>query len=325
MENRVGLALKGVAMGIAEVIPGVSGGTIAFITGIYERLLNAIKSFDAKAIGLIFKGDFKQFWAKIDGNFLLTLFFGMATGLLSGVFVISYLIKNHIEPLWGFFFGLIIASVIYIGKQVKKWSLNNIILLIAGIALAYFLVAMHPMQGNRAYWYVFLSGVIAISALIMPGISGSFMLLILGMYTIIIPDVKTFLTTGSLDSLLLLAVFGTGMIVGLFTFARVMSWAFKYHHQNTLVILTGFMIGSLYKIWPWRIALSWLDKQNNTIQSGMESIAKITSEHNKVITEKLVMPSDYTISDPRTITVIVAMIIGFAIVFAMERYQNNED
>ena len=324
MENRVGLALKGVAMGIAEVIPGVSGGTIAFITGIYERLLNAIKSFDAKAVGLFFKGDFKQFWEKIDGNFLLTLFFGMAIGLLSGVFVISYLIKNHIEPLWGFFFGLIIASVIYIGKQVKKWNAANIIILLVGIAIAYFLVAMHPMQGTRAYWYVFLSGVIAISALIMPGISGSFMLLILGMYTIIIPEVKVFLTTRSLDSLLLLIVFGSGMIVGLFSFARVMSWAFKNHQQNTLVLLTGFMIGSLYKIWPWRIALTWLDKQSNTIQSGMESIAKITSEHNKVITEKLVLPNDYSISDPRIFTVITAAIIGFTIVFLMEKYQNKE-
>ncbi len=325
MGNRFSVILKGIAMGIAEVIPGVSGGTIAFITGIYERLLNAIKNLDLKAIKLLLSGKFSDFWKKIDGNFLFSLLLGMATGLLSGVFIISYLIKNHIEPLWGFFFGLIVASVIYIGKQVKKWTFTEILLLIIGIAFAYFLVAMHPMEGNRAYWYVFLSGLIAISALIMPGISGSFMLLILGMYTIIIPEVKVFLTTGSISSLLLLAIFGIGMIVGLFTFARVMSWAFKYHQQNTLVLLTGFMIGSLYKIWPWRIALSWLNKEDNTIKHGIESIAKITGQHDKVIVEKLVLPSDYTIGDPRIFAVISAMIIGFAIVFFLERYQNNEE
>ncbi len=324
MNNRFLLILKGMAMGIAEVIPGVSGGTIAFITGIYKRLLDSIKNINYKAIKLLFKGEVREFWKRVDGEFLITIFGGMAIGLLSGVFVISYLLKNHIEPLWGFFFGLIIASVIYIGKQVKKWNFYSFLILLLGIVFAYFLVAMHPMEGNRAYWYVFFSGLIAISALIMPGISGSFMLLILGMYTIIIPEVKILLTDRSLDSFLILAVFGTGMIVGLFTFARVMSWAFKQHEQKTLIILTGFMIGSLYKIWPWRIALSWLNKNTNKIETGLESIAKITGEHNKVITEKLVLPSDYLISDPRIATVVVAMVLGFAIVFFMERLQGND-
>ena len=324
MNNKISLALKGMAMGMAEVIPGVSGGTIAFITGIYERLLNSIKSIDIEAIKLLFSGKFKELWKKIDGGFLLTLFSGMLFGLLSGIFIITYLIENHIEPLWGFFFGLIIASVIYIGKQVEKWNIKSILLLILGIAIAYFLVVMHPMQGTKAYWYVFISGLIAISALIMPGISGSFMLLILGMYTIIIPEVKKLLTEHSTDSLVILIVFGLGMVVGLFTFARIMSWAFKKHQQNTLVILTGFMIGSLYKIWPWRLPQIWLNKEDNIIYNGLDMIKDLPKESYKVISEKLVLPFDYSIGDPRTIAVLVSMLVGFSIVFLLEKYQKED-
>lgn len=323
MNDKISLALKGIAMGIAEVIPGVSGGTIAFITGIYERLLNSIKSVDVEAIKLLFNGKFKELWEKIDGGFLLVVFSGMLIGLLSGIFIISYLIENHIEPLWGFFFGLIIASVIYIGKQVKRWNLKSVLLLILGIAIAYFLVVMHPMQGNRAYWYVFVSGLIAISALIMPGISGSFMLLILGMYTIIIPEVKKLLTEHSTDSLIILIVFGLGMIVGLFTFSRIMSWAFKNHHQNTLVILTGFMIGSLYKIWPWRLPQIWLNKEDNIVYTGLDKLKDLSVESYKVISEKLVLPFDYSIGDPRTITVLISMLVGFTIVFLLEKFQKE--
>ncbi len=323
MKQKLNLALKGMAMGIAEVIPGVSGGTIAFITGIYERLLNAIKEIDIKAIKLIFKGEFASFWKKIDGNFLLTLFSGMAFGLLSGVFIITYLIKNHIEPLWGFFFGLILASVIYIGKQVKNWDIYKFIFLILGIAIAYYLVAMHPMQGSRAYWYVFISGLIAISALIMPGISGSFMLLILGMYTIIIPEVKNLLTNHEMESLMILIVFGLGMLTGLFTFARVMSWAFKNYHQKTLVLLTGFMIGSLYKIWPWRLPELWLNKEDGNIYSGVLKLADVPHESIKIITERLVLPQDYIISNPNTVIVIISAIIGFVSVLLLERNQND--
>lgn len=323
MKDKISLALKGMAMGMAEVIPGVSGGTIAFITGIYERLLNSIKSIDIEAIKFLFHGKFKELWKKIDGGFLLVLFSGMLIGLLSGIFIITYLIENHIEPLWGFFFGLIIASVIYIGKQVKNWNLKSILLLILGIAIAYFLVVMHPMQGTRAYWYVFLSGLIAISALIMPGISGSFMLLILGMYTIIIPEVKKLLTEQAIESLLIVVVFGLGMVVGLFTFARIMSWAFKNHKQNTLVILTGFMIGSLYKIWPWRLPEIWLHKDDNVIYNGLEKFVNLPHDGYKVISEKLVLPSDYAIGDPRTLIVVIAMLIGFSIVFLLERFQKD--
>lgn len=324
MNDKMSVILKGIAMGMAEVIPGVSGGTIAFITGIYQRLLNAIKEIDGKALRLLISGKWKEFMNKIDGYFLLFLLTGMATGLLSGVFIITYLIKNHIEPLWGFFTGLIIASAIYIAKMIKKWNLTRFLFLLLGILIAYFIVVMHPLQGSRAYWYVFLSGLIAISALIMPGISGSFMLLILGMYTIIIPEVKHLLTTGSIDSLLLLVVFALGMLTGLFTFARIMSWAFKHHEQNTLVLLTGFMIGSLYKIWPWRMPVTWIDKHTGKIFSQIDNIKDFSQSDITVLSDKPVLPQDYTIGDPQTAIVILAAVIGFAIVFLLERYQNKK-
>ncbi len=321
MKNKINLVLKGIAMGFAEVIPGVSGGTIAFITGIYERLLNAIKEIDLKALKMFFKGEFLLFWKKIDGSFLLTLFSGMALGLLSGVFIITYLIKNHIEPLWGFFFGLILASVLFIGKQVRNWNISKVLLLILGIAIAYFLVAMHPLQGSRAYWYVFISGLIAISALIMPGISGSFMLLILGMYTVIIPEVKNLLINKELNSLIIIIVFGFGMLTGLFTFARVMSWAFKNYHQKTLVLLTGFMIGSLYKIWPWRLPELWLNKEDGNIYNSISEFISTPHDNIRIITERLVFPEDYTIGNPDTLIVLIAALIGFLSVLALERNQ----
>jgi len=321
MKDSVGLVFKGMAMGIAEVIPGVSGGTIAFITGIYERLLNAIKGLDIASFKLLFKGDLKGFWAKIDGNFIITLLGGMLIGLISGTFIITYLIENFKEPLWGFFFGLIIASVLYIGKQVEKWDMTNIATLIVGILIAYYLVAMQPMQGNTAYWYIFISGVIAISALIMPGISGSFMLLILGMYTFIIPEVKNFLSTFSTASLIILIVFALGMLTGLFSFARVMSWAFKNYKQKTLVILTGFMIGSLYKIWPWRLPITWLNKEDNTIYHGIGNISELPMKSVKIISERLVLPSDYSLGEPMTTLVIISVLVGFFSVLIMERYQ----
>lgn len=321
MEGKISLILKGIAMGIAEIIPGVSGGTIAFITGIYERLLNAIKGLDLDSLKLLFKGDFKGFFTRVDGNFIITLFGGMVIGLISGTFIITYLIENFKEPLWGFFFGLILASVLYIGKQVKKWDITNIVVLFLGIAIAYFIVAMQPMHGNTAYWYVFISGMIAISALIMPGISGSFILLILGMYTYIVPELKNFISTLSISSFIILFVFGLGMLTGLFSFARVMSWAFKNYNQKTLVMLTGFMIGSLYKIWPWRMPLTWLNKEDNTINNGIGNMMQLPHKSVKVITETLVLPSDYSISDPMTAIVIISLIVGFFSVLLMERFQ----
>jgi len=312
-------------MGLAEIIPGVSGGTIAFITGIYERLLNAIKAWNGKNIKLLLKGNFHEFLKGIDASFIFNLFFGMAIGMVVGVFAVTYFIEHYIEPLWGFFFGLIIASVVLIVRQVYKWDLIRIILLVAGTLFAISVISINPVEGSRSFWFVFLSGMIAVSALMMPGISGSFMLLIMGMYGIIIPAFKTFLSSPNLDSFILLAVFGFGLIAGLLTFSRILSWTFRNYHQSTLVVLTGFMLGSLYKIWPWRMPTSWMNKISGAVETDTSLLPNLAKHDYKVITEELVLPSAYLLDDPKTILTIAAAIFGFLIVWLLDRvFAKNE-
>lgn len=297
--------LKGMAMGMAEVIPGVSGGTIAFITGIYEELIHTIKSVLGPEwfVALRQKG-FPAFWSTINGTFLLFLLAGMALGVVVGVLGVSHLLEHYPILLWAFFFGLIIASAWYIGKQVRSWGLPRILGLVLAAALAYWITIASPSQGNSAYWFVFLSGMIAISALILPGISGSFILLLMGMYTLIIPAVKGALTTGDTGNILTLAIFAAGCLVGLATFSRVLSWTFKRYHDLTMAVLTGFMIGSLNKIWPWRQELSY-----RTDSAG----------HEVPFLEESVWPSNYP-GDPMVWPAIGLMVIGILVVLVLDRY-----
>ena len=298
------LALKGMAMGIAEVIPGVSGGTIAFITGIYEKLINTIKVVLGPAwINAWRRGGFGEMWQTINGSFLVFLMGGMAFGMIVGVFGVTYLLENYPVLLWAFFFGLIIASAIYIGRQVDRWSFVEVGALLLGTLVAYWITVASPATGNEALWFVFLSGTIAISALILPGISGSFILLLMGMYTFIVPTVKEALKTFATDQLIIVAVFGTGCLVGLATFSRVLSWTFKNHRNPTLAVLTGFMIGSLNKIWPWRNVLE------TRINSHGEEVAFL---------EKSVLPSSF-VGDPMVFGVVMLAVLGFAIVFLLDR------
>ena len=305
LRARLSLLLKGMAMGIAEVIPGVSGGTIAFITGIYEELINTIKSVLGPDwfVALRQKG-FPAFWQTINGTFLLFLMAGMALGVVVGVLGVSHLLENYPVLLWSFFFGLIIASAWYIGKQVRRWGLDRALGLVLAAALAYWITIASPSQGNSAYWFVFVSGMIAISALILPGISGSFILLLLGMYTLIIPSVKAALTGGDTQSLITLVVFAGGCVVGLATFSRVLSWTFKRYHDLTMAVLTGFMIGSLNKIWPWREVLSY-----RTDSSG----------HEVPFLERSVWPSNFP-GDPMVLPAIGLMIAGILLVLVLDRY-----
>ncbi|MFK7983382.1 MAG: DUF368 domain-containing protein [Saprospiraceae bacterium] len=297
------LALKGMAMGIAEVIPGVSGGTIAFITGIYEKLLNTIKAFHPSLIGTFKEEGIGGLWSAINGTFLVTLLGGMATGVIVGVFGVTHLLETYPEMLWAFFFGLIISSAIFIGKQVQGWGITEIIALIVGTAMAYYITVASPAQGNEALWFVFLSGAIAISALILPGISGSFILLLMGMYSFVLPSVKTALTTFETESLLIVGTFAAGCLVGLMTFSRVLSWTFKNYKNPTLALLTGFMLGSLNKLWPWRNVLS----------------TRINSKGKEVpFIEESVLPNNYD-GEPFLIAVVICMIIGFLSVFLIEK------
>ena len=296
------LALKGMMMGIAEVVPGVSGGTIAFITGIYERLINSIKSFGPEAIKAYRTDGPAGAWKAVDGGFLLRLFAGMIGGIVVGVFGITYLLEHHTLLVWAFFFGLILASAIYVGRQVPRWGIGHIVGLIAAAVFAYGLTTLSPAQGTDAYWMLFLSGALAVSALLLPGLSGSFVLLLLGMYQIVTSSVRRILEEQSGADLLRMIVFGLGMVVGVVTFSRILSWTFKHHKNLTLAVLTGFMLGSLNKVWPWRNVLS------TRLNSHGEEVPFL---------EAPVLPASYT-ADPQIMGVLVLMLIGFLGVFALE-------
>ncbi len=318
MKHRISLILKGMSMGMAEVVPGVSGGTIAFITGIYEKLLNTIKYIGPELIIDFKEGGVKQVWEKLDGLWLITLISGMAFGIIVGVFGISYLLETYPTPLWSFFFGLIIASALYIAKKVDKWVLPQIASLVIGTIIAYVITVISPAEGNNELWFVFLSGVIAISALILPGISGSFILLIMGMYFTVIGSVKELLSNFNTESLLIVAVFAGGCLTGLATFSRVLSWTFKHYKNATLALLTGFMLGSLNKIWPWRTPSLGLDKTTGEIITLQP---KANLEEIKVLSEIKMSPFEYEtiLGDSLLIPSILFCLIGIGIVFFLDK------
>jgi putative membrane protein len=317
---RLKLILKGAAMGIAEVIPGVSGGTIAFITGIYERLIDAIKAIDVEFIGHLLKFKIVRAWAHIDGVFIGFLLLGMAVGIGVGVFGVSHLMDNYPEELWGFFFGLIMASALYIARRVSDWKISNYAFLILGATVAFAITIINPSSGNTNLFYIFISGVIAISALILPGISGSFILLLMGVYTVIMPTIKHFLSTLDPADLALISIFALGCLTGLVTFSRVLSWLFHNHRDATLATLTGVMLGSLNKIWPWRNPIKWMDDEGNIFEN-------VTSDYDdlRVIVEQKVLPAQYTWADPNTIVVIFCAVVGFMTVFLLDRTLSSEE
>ena len=312
--------IKGMAMGTAEVIPGVSGGTIAFITGIYEKLLNTIKAFGPGLIPVFKKEGFKGVWSAVNGSFLIRLLGGMVFGIVFGVFAISYLLENYPPAVWAFFFGLIIASAIYIGRQITRWGPGEIVLMLLGAIIAYGITTIVPAEGSESLIFVFFSGAIAISALILPGISGSFILLIMGMYSFIITEtLKPALKTLALDKILIMVVFALGCLTGLMTISRLLSWTFKHFRNLTLATLTGFMLGSLNKIWPWRNATDWLRDKSGAI------ILKEDGTKKKILLEENVWPSNYTEGDALIIAVVILMIVGFLSVFLLERLGSKKD
>ena len=240
------VAFKGMCMGAADVIPGVSGGTIAFIMGIYAELLDSIKSVNGEALKLLLKGKIGAFWKHINGTFLASLFAGILISVFSLAKLMKYLLEFHPVPLWSFFFGLILASAVYILKGLDKWSLQNIISLLSGVAIGAFICLASPGQTPDALWFIFLSGAIAICAMILPGISGSFILLLLGKYAYVMEAVSTL-------NIPVLAVFAVGAGVGIVCFSHFLSWLLKKFYMLTIALLSGFMIGSLLKVWPWKV------------------------------------------------------------------------
>ena len=250
--NNITVAIKGACMGAADVIPGVSGGTIAFITGIYDQLIGSINSINAEAVKLFFTGKFKEFWKHINGTFLLSLFCGILFSVVALAGLMQYLLESHPIQTWAFFFGLIVASSLFILRGIEGWNLKAVIFLILGIGLGVTVCTLSPTTTPDALWFIFLSGAIAICAMILPGISGSFILLILGKYKFIMEAI-TGLTTGQAvgENLVILGVFAVGAVCGIIAFSRVLNWLLSRYHKQTLLVLAGFIIGSLVKVWPW--------------------------------------------------------------------------
>ena len=245
------VSLKGMCMGAADVVPGVSGGTIAFMTGIYETLVGSINSIDTTAVKLLFTGKIKDFWKHINGTFLVFLAAGILISVFSLAKLMQFLLANHPIQTWAFFFGLIVASSIFILKGIKGWRWQEFLILAIGIVTGAVVCTLSPTETPDSLWFIFICGAIAICAMILPGISGSFILLILGKYEYIMGTISG-LTSGQFGhNLLVLGVFGAGAVVGLLSFSKFLHWLLGRWHKQTLLALAGFIIGSLVKVWPW--------------------------------------------------------------------------
>jgi len=266
-KNTISLFFKGMAMGAANVIPGVSGGTIALITGIYERLINAIKSFDLKALKLLLQFKWKEFANYTDLYFLLPLMLGLLAAILSLAKLFEFLFVKYPVFIWAYFFGLVLASVYYVGKTVEKWQLSTYISFLIGTIIAIFITVLHPAAENDNPWYLFLNGVIAIVSMILPGLSGSFVLILLGNYQLVAIDAINHF------NLKIIIPFTVGAVVGLIAFSHVLSWLFKRYKNQTIALLTGFILGSLNVLWPWKKPVYMLQDGQVVTKHGKKIIA----------------------------------------------------
>lgn len=246
------VGLKGIAMGAADVIPGVSGGTIAFMTGIYNELLASISSINKESLKLFFTGKWKQFYRYINGNFLFSLIVGIGISILSLAKLMSYLLVHQPVETWAFFFGLIVASSILILKGIENWKPKDLVFLALGIVIGIVVCTLSPTNTPDGLWFIFISGALAICAMILPGISGSFILLILGKYEYIMTRISELVSGIDVWSNLgIMAVFGLGCIIGIVSFSKFLHWLMEHYHKQTVLVMAGFIIGSLVRIWPW--------------------------------------------------------------------------
>ncbi|WP_417016520.1 DUF368 domain-containing protein [Alistipes sp.] len=258
------LALKGCAMGMADVVPGVSGGTIAFISGIYEELIDSIRSVNLTAVKLLLKGRFGEFWRHINGRFLLPVLLGIAVAIFSLARLMTYLLEHHPIAIWSFFFGLIIASALLVAQEIGRWNWRTVLAFVVGAAVAWWITVASPTQTPNDWWFVMLSGAIAICAMILPGISGAFILLLLGKYKFIMEAV------GNLD-IPVIVIFVIGAVAGIISFSHLLSWLLKHWRDVTVAVLMGFMVGSLNKVWPWKEVVETYVDSHGAVQPLVES------------------------------------------------------
>ncbi len=278
IKDFVVIGLKGMAMGAADVVPGVSGGTIAFISGIYEELLNAISSVNLSLLKTLKSDGIKAAWKQVNGSFLLSLFVGIFVSIVSLAKAIKWMLENEPILLWSFFFGLVLASVIYIGKQITKWSALTFLLLIAGAGLAFYITTLNPLVSeNSSPLFLFLAAALAICAMILPGISGAFILVLLGAYKPVLAAVNN-------RDFASVAIVAAGAVAGLLTFSRVLKWLFTNYKNYTLAVLTGFIIGSLNKIWPWKETLTWRTNSHGIkVPFNQQSVSPFSFEDNQMV------------------------------------------
>ena len=294
------ITLKGMAMGAADVVPGVSGGTIAFISGIYDELLDSINTIDLKLFKVLKENGFKEVWNTINGNFLMSLFLGIFISILSLAKLLSLLLEQHPILVWSFFFGLVVASILYVGKQINRWNLGTLLSLVIGVLIAYFITQIQPAIGaNPTAFYLILSGSLAICAMILPGISGSFILVILGMYQIVLTAVHE-------RELEKIALIGIGAIFGLLTFSRLLKYILEHYRNSTLALLTGFIIGALNKIWPWKEVLETLQIDDKIV----------------ILKDRSISPFNY-VGENQLLYAIALALLGFMLILILEKWENR--
>jgi putative membrane protein len=290
------ISLKGIAMGAADAVPGVSGGTIAFISGIYEELISTISNINVSLFKTLFSKGLMPFWKDLNGNFITALMMGIIISFVSFMRLAKYLLENHPILIWSFFFGLIIASIYFVGKQITKWNISTIVALIIGSAIAFYITMLPALASNDSSLYLFISGSIAICAMILPGISGSFILIILGAYKTLSDALHDF-------DIKKIFIFAVGALVGLLSFSHLLKWLFKNYHNITLAILTGFIFGSLNKVWPWKETLTW-----HTNSKGIKT----------AVLQESVSPFSFN-GESQVVFAVTLMIIGFLTIFILEK------
>lgn len=322
----LGVLLRGMAMGAADVVPGVSGGTVAFISGIYDRLLAAVGGVP-EALATLPRHGVLAAWRRLDGTFLLLLVSGILLSIFSLARGITWALHHHPVPVWGFFFGLIVASVLYVGRQVGRWGLPEFAMLLLGTGLVYGLSVLPPLSPSASLPFLFLAGALASCAMILPGISGSFILLLIGAYAPVLAAVAG-------RDLLTVAVVGAGAVLGLLLFSRLLRLLLTRFHGPLLALLTGFLVGSLWKIWPWKadslvylrgtgpVEFASVTDRYTSLAAYLQSLPMSAAEGLKAYVQTNVWPGAYAAQNGVPSEALPALglaLLGAALVLGLER------
>ena len=300
MREHIANFLKGFAMGVANVIPGVSGGTIALLTGIFERLINALKSFDVEAVKLLLKFKFREFAQHVDFGFLLSVFLGVGVSIISVAKLLEFLFQSYPVYVWSFFFGLILVSVWFVGKSIGKIDVAAAVSFVVGAAVAFGLSVMNPATENTAFWYLIICGAVAVCSMILPGLSGSFVLILMGNYQLIM-----IYAVSHFDMKIIVPV-AIGVVVGLLAFSHFLSWLLSRYARQTMAVLTGFIFGSLGTIWPWKNPVYLMQDGAEVLKNGKPIIQSY----------QMYFPQEFS---AEVAIAIVLMAAGMAALWALER------